>query len=303
MFMAAALLPGDAARIRAAGRPFTEAATRVHDVPQIRITGSGEKPDETLWNGMLNMPLLVLMVGDALPSSAEALAGERPAVVLSQDDAVLRAAEGLGMFPSLLAGKKDLREFYRALQSLCAVTGGATRWSAATREAIGLLGSIDLLAERSRLDFIPGMPLPPRTRGGAPRICITVCRTTKTSPVSLRRFQMAARPFFGVASGGCCGRAERLHSPKAGWSRRLALTSRRRSLPTATADSLGDSASKKFDLLVRLGRRITESRPRSHLVAVPVPRRDFVRGHVPEGAEIAPDFNRWSGVRLKASRI
>ena len=119
-FMAAALLPGDAARIRASGRPFTEAATRVHDLPQIRITGSGEKPDETLWNGMMNMPLLVLMVGDALPSWAEALAGERPAVVLSQDDAVLRAAEGLGMFPSLLAGKKDLREFYRALQSLCA---------------------------------------------------------------------------------------------------------------------------------------------------------------------------------------
>src|SRR5882672_3435730 len=81
-FMAAALLPGDAARIRAAGRPFTEAATRVHDLPQIRITGSGDRPDETLWSGMLNMPLLVLMVGDSLPTWAEALAAERPAVVL-----------------------------------------------------------------------------------------------------------------------------------------------------------------------------------------------------------------------------
>lgn len=57
---------------------------------------------------------------------------------------------------------------------------------------------------------------------------------------------------------------------------------------------------EKFDLLIRFGRRITDSRQRAHFVAVPVPRRDVVRGHVPEGAEIAPDFQRWSGVRLKA---
>ena len=74
---------------------------------------------------------------------------------------------------------------------------------------------------------------------------------------------------------------------------------------TELADSYGrlvGSAAprEKLDLLMRLGRRVTESRPRSHLVAVPVPRRDVVRGNVPEGAEIAPDFNRWSGVRLKA---
>ena len=57
-FMAAALLPGDASRIRAAGRPFTKATRRVHDLPQIRITGSRDKPDETLWNGMMNTATL-----------------------------------------------------------------------------------------------------------------------------------------------------------------------------------------------------------------------------------------------------
>ena len=198
-FMAAALLPGDAVRIRSAGRPFTEAATRIHDLPQIRITGSGDKPDETLWNGMMNMPLLVLMVGKALPAWTEALAGERPAVVLSQDEAVLRAVEGLGMFPGLLAGKKDLREFYRALQRLCAATSGGTRWNAAIRQAISPLGAIDLLRRGRGWTSSPQCLCRPRTRGGAPRICITVCRTMKTSPALLRRFQMAARPFFGVA--------------------------------------------------------------------------------------------------------
>ena len=64
---------------------------------------------------------------------------------------------------------------------------------------------------------------------------------------------------------------------------------------------IGDSApEQKRSLLLQLGRRLSDGRRATHLVAAPVPRRDVVRGHVPEGAEIAPDFNRWSGVRLKA---
>jgi hypothetical protein len=164
-FMTASQLPGDAARIRAAGRPFTEAATRIQDLPQIRITCSAGRPDDTLWNGMMNMPLVVLMVGQALPDWAETLAAERPAVVLSQDEAVLAAADRLGLFPGLLQGKKDLREFYGALQKLCAAIGGAARWNVSIRDAIGPLGGSDLLAERSRLDFIPPMPLPPTDQG------------------------------------------------------------------------------------------------------------------------------------------
>ena len=164
-FMALALLPGDAGRIRASGRPFSEAATRVHDLPQIRITGSRDRPDDVIWNGMLNMPLVVLMVRDPVPAWLEALARERPVVVLSQSERALQVAENMGMFPGLLEGKEDLRQFYGALQKLCVAVAGAPRWSASVRDAIGPLGSVDLLAERSRLDFIPSMPLPPTDQG------------------------------------------------------------------------------------------------------------------------------------------
>jgi hypothetical protein len=300
-FMTAALLPADAARIRAAGRPFTEAATRVHDLPQIRIAGSGEKPDDTLWTGMMNMPLVVLMVGGALPAWAETLGGERPAIVLSQDEAVLRAAERIGMFPSLLAGRRDLREFYLALQRLCAATGESARWNAATRDAIGPLGAVDLLAQRSRLDFIPPMPLPPTDHGRSaaylykrlsnnedePSLAPSVPDGTEAFFRSGFRWMLWACRVLALAEGGM--------EPPSG----LGVTT------TELADSYGrlvgtTAPREKFDLLIHLGRRITESRQRSHFVAVPVPRRDVVRGHVPEGAEIAPDFNRWSGVRLKA---
>jgi hypothetical protein len=152
--MTLALLPSDATRIRTAGRPFTEAAMRVHDLPRIRITGSAGTPDNTLWNGMMNLPLVVLMVGEALPNWVEALAAERSAVVLSQNVDVLRAANHLGLFPGLLQRGNDLREFYGALQRLCTAIGEGTRWSASIREAIAPFGAGDLLSERSRLDFI-----------------------------------------------------------------------------------------------------------------------------------------------------
>jgi hypothetical protein len=300
-FMAATLLPGDAARIRTAGRPFTEAAIRVHDPPQIRITGSREQPDETLWTGMMNMPMLVLMVGDALPSWAEALSSERQAVVLSPNDAVLRAAEGLGMFPGLLAGTKDLREFYRALQQLCAATGGATRWSAATREAIGPLGSIDLLAERSRLDFIPGMALPPTDQGRSAAYLYNRLSNNEDEPSLAPSVPDGSEAFFRSGFRWMLWACRALALAEGGMEPPVGLNVTATELADSYGRLVGSTPPReKFDLLIRLGRRITESRHRSHFVAVPVPRRDVVRGHVPEGAEIAPDFNRWSGVRLKA---
>ena len=69
------------------------------------------------------------------------------------------------MFPGLLEGKEDLRQFYAALRNLCAFVASATRWSTDARDAIRPLASVHLLAERSRLDFIPAMPLPPTDQG------------------------------------------------------------------------------------------------------------------------------------------
>lgn len=57
---------------------------------------------------------------------------------------------------------------------------------------------------------------------------------------------------------------------------------------------------EKFTLLLDLGRRAFDSAPVGHFVSAAVPRRDVIRGLVPESATVAPDFKRWSGVRLKA---
>jgi hypothetical protein len=300
-FMAAALLPSDAMRIRAAGRPFTEAATRVQDLPQVRITGSRERPDETLWDGITKMPLVVLMVGRALPSWAEALAREGPAVVLSQHESVLRSAEALGMYPALLRDKDDLRAFYRALGRLCGAVGTSNRWSAEIRQSLGSLGAIDLLAERSRLDFVPPMALPPTDQGRSAAYLYNRLSNNVDEPTLATAVPDGSARFFRVGFRwllwGCrlLALAEAGIEPPAG----LGITA------TELADTYGmlvggRRPQEKFDLLTRLGRKACESRPLPHLVAVPVPRRDIVRGRVPEGAEIELDFARWSGVRLKA---
>lgn len=300
-FMTAAFLPGGASRIRAGGRPFTEAAIRVQDLPQIRIAGSHNTPDETLWAGMTDMPLVVLMVGEALPVWAETLAVQRPVVVLSQDEAVLRAAEGLGMFPGLLAGKEDLREFYRALQKLCATVSEGTRWSPTVREAIAPLGTGDLFGERSRLNFVPPMALPPTDQGRSAaylynRLSISVDEPSlapSASPGSERFFRVGLRRMLWAC------RVLSLVEPSTEPPASLGIS------PTELADRyaklVGNTDPReKYELLLRLGGRINDSRPRAHLVTVPIPRRDLVRGHVPDRAEIAPEFKRWSGVRLKA---
>jgi hypothetical protein len=179
--MALALLPGDAGRIRSGGRPFSEAAIRIQDLPQIRITASRDRPDDVIWNGILSMPLVVLMVRDPLPTWLEMFARERPAVVLSQSDRALKVAESMGMFPGLLEGKEDLRQFYGALRRLCAFVASATRWSADVRDAVGSLASVDLLAERSRLDSSHRCLCRQRMKAGVPHICTTASRTTSMS--------------------------------------------------------------------------------------------------------------------------
>jgi hypothetical protein len=300
-FMALAMLPGDAGRIRSCGRPFSEAASRVHDLPQIRITGSRDRPDDVIWNGMLNMPLVVLMVRDPLPAWLEALARERPAVVLSQSERALKVAESMGMFPGLLQGKEDLRQFYGALRRLCASVASVTRWSADIRDAVRPLGSVDLLAARSRLDFIPSMPLPPTDQGRSAAYLYNRLSNNVEEPTLAPSVPDGGDRFFRFSFRWMLWACRVLSLAEGGMEPPPALGITAEELARIYGSLFADSThEQKRNALLQLGRRVSGGRRAAILVAAPVPRRDVVRGHVPEGAEIAPDFKRWSGVRLKA---
>jgi hypothetical protein len=300
-FMALALLPGDAGRIRSGGRPFSEAAVRIQDLPQIRITGSREKPDDVIWSGMMNMPLVVLMVRHPVPTWLEALARERPAVVLSQSERALKVAESMGMFPGLLEGKEDLRQFYAALRKLCAFVASATRWSADARDAIRPLASVDLLAERSRLDFIPAMPLPPTDQGRSAAYLYNRLSNNVEEPTLAPSVPEGGDRFFRFSYRWMLWACRVLSLAEGGMEPPPALGVTAGELARVYGIFVANSThEQKRDALLQLGRRVSSGRRAAILVAAPVPRRDVVRGHVPEGAEIAPDFNRWSGVRLKA---
>ena len=163
-FMTLALLPGDTARIRGSGLPFLDAVTRIAMLPQPRVVDSS-RPDSALWRAVHRLPFVVLLVADELPRWAVELAERRPIIVASQYDGVLRITERLGSFAVRLAGTGDLREFYAALQGLGGALAAARPAGSDLHNHLASVAEGDLFEERSRLQFLPGLPLPPTDAG------------------------------------------------------------------------------------------------------------------------------------------
>ena len=302
-FMALALLPGDAARIGGTGRPFLDALARIDTLPQPRVVGSTGRPDPALWGDMERLPFVVLLVADALPSWAVELADARPIIVASQYDSVLRTTESLGSFAARLAGTQYLREFYAALQRLSAALADSNWSESNPHDQLSSVASGDLFEERSRLRFLPGLPLPPTDAGRSgcylynrltnnvddPTLTPTVTEESAGFYRSVFRWTLSACRLLAVVEVG-------LQPPGD-----IGVSAAE--LGEAYGKLLGELTDReKFDLLMRLGRRVSSVRPLPHLVAVPVPRRDIVRGRVPVGVDVEPGQKRWSGVQLRALR-
>lgn len=301
-FMALTLFPSDTARIRGTGRSFLDAVTRIATLPQPRVVDSIE-PHPHLWQDMHRLPFVVLLVTDDLPRWAVKLAEKRPIVVASQHDDALRTTESLGSFPTRLAGTRDLRELYGALQKLAAATAES---GTSESDLCGHLASVaagDLFEERSRLGFLPGLPLPPTDAGRSgcylynrlcnnvdePRLAAAVPEHSATFFRNAFRWTFSACRLLALVETGA--------APPSG----VGVTAAE--LGNVYSSLMGDlAAADKFNLLIHLGQRISRARPLPSLVTVPVARRDIVRGDVPVGMHVKPDQKRWSSVLLRAFR-
>ena len=301
-FMALTLFPSDTARIRGTGFPFRDAVMRIATLPQPRVVDSIE-PDQAIWQDMHRLPFVVLLVTDALPRWAVELAERRPIVVASQYDDALRTTESLGSFPARLAGTRDLRELYGALQKLAAAMAASGTVGPDLREHLASIAAGDLFEERSRLGFLPGLPLPPTDAGRSgcylynrlcnnvdePTLAVAVPEESATFLRNAFRWTFSACRLLALVETGT--------PPPSG----VGVTAAE--LGNAYSSLVSDLAtSDKFNLLIRLGQRVYRARPLPSLVTVPVARRDIVRGNVPVGMHVKPDQKRWSGVLLRAFR-
>lgn len=301
-FMALTLFPSDTGRIRGTGRPFLDALTRTATLPQPRVVDS-TKPHPDLWQDTHRLPFVVLLVTDKLPRWAAELADKRPIVVASQYDEALRTTESLRSFPARLVGTRDLRELYGALQELAAAMAELGTSGSDLRDHLASVAEGHLFEERSRLGFLPGLPLPPTDAGRSGcylynRLCNNVDEPKLAAAVpehSATFFRHAFRWTFSAC------RLLALAETGAPPPRGVGVTAAE--LGNAYSSLMGDLATAdKFNLLVRLGQRISRARPLPSLVTVPVARRDIVRGDVPVGMHVKPDQKRWSSVLLRAFR-
>lgn len=284
-------------------RPFNEALIRLHDVPRFRKANSSVPLPELLWHHLLELPLLVLMVGNKLPIWLDDLAAARPIVLLSSNEATVETAlRSSGISAGLLRGFDDIREFYRVFRDLCRVSGQDRRLNDETRAKIMALSDLDLFEHRSRLDFFPAFPLP-QPWNGRPAVYLLNRMSNNVDDPTLQP---------GQVEGGEIGFPKLLlNSVRAvtalaffelGEKLPAAMQGIRQEIEEAHSTLLSPQAdsNKKLATMLDLGRRVALTRLERLFITVPVVRSDLMRGRVPGSVKLDPDYKRMakSGIQV-----
>jgi hypothetical protein len=119
------LLPADSSALIAEQPPFAAAAKRVHQLPVFRKAATGLEPPAALWDMMAKEPLVVLMLGHAIPRWLGSLTPMHDIGVLSPSEEVLDTLRSVaGVHVGLLKGMDDLREAYRVIAELIVTAVG-----------------------------------------------------------------------------------------------------------------------------------------------------------------------------------
>jgi hypothetical protein len=303
-FMAFLQLPADVERIISGGQPFFEAVLRYRNVPTFRKAPSSEMP-LALREDLSAIPLLCLMLGRRVPDWTKTLARDRPVIVLSQVEGTIEESRSVeGMIPGLLRGTEDLRVFYDALRRLCAERTQDERLDDDTRQRLGHFSQFDMFQLRSRLPFIPALPLPQPSRG-RPSVYLLNRLSNNVDQPTLqagdvddeewtlpRILTLAVRASVPLA---LLEIADDLPSE-------LLVTRGELERAHATLTSEADD-SAKFRTLMALGERIADKDAfASPFLVVPAARTDVLRGRVPEGIVLEPNHRMLAKSALRALR-
>ncbi|MEN8263274.1 MAG: hypothetical protein ABFR82_07410 [Nitrospirota bacterium] len=164
--MALPLLPSDTTDLDIDHPKFSSALHRI-TTPQIILRASEEKkPDANLWSHLLKTPLLVLMIIGHLPEWAKELSDLRPIGILTPHEETANEALENGKFcVGLLKGFSDYAESYRVISELIELQIVKDRIDIAEKKILEKLKLNDIFKNRSRLSFIPSIPLPSPDQG------------------------------------------------------------------------------------------------------------------------------------------
>jgi hypothetical protein len=302
-FMTLLQLPSTVGDLKPAQRPFSQAISRVLRLPSFRKVGTDKMLPSEIWDDMRSSALLIVLMGETVPVWLGSLAEQGHVGVLTPSEHVqreLRATSGL--HTGLLKGMEDLRESYRVLEELFA-SASEGHFDEAVRATCREMTGRDLFGSRPRLEFIPGLPLPPPSNGRPAAYLLNRLSNNVDAP-SL----MPDAPEGGLTV------VPSLYD----WCKRacgaLALLEMGEPLPSSvdlSRDTLRDhyafltdpgvSSKRKYDRLIVLGRRVAGEKPIEEPMCVfPVPRKDLVQGAGPSSVTLDPHSKRATRAAVRA---
>ena len=301
-FMTLLLLPADTGDMVAEQPPFLAAVMRIQRLPSFRKAESTREPPVRMLQAMASAPLLMLMVGNKIPTWLESLAAMNDVGVLSPSAKVISQLSRLPqVHPGLLQGMQDIREAYRVFRGLLAAAGANAGETSETRAICSSLAETEIFSNRPRLDFIPPFPLPAPYDGRPAAYLLNRLSNNVDEPsLSAESLQggVTIFPHFLQWVTAAC--------------RVLAFLELDLPLPISITrgeveriytrlTQPGDDSETRFELLWGLGRRLTSDEPLAHpLFAIGVPRLDLLRGRAPSRLRLDPAHKKFAKFWLRA---
>jgi hypothetical protein len=301
-FMAMLHFPASANEILPEKGLFTEAFTRLRDVPRFRKVSSSSPLPEELRHDFLEPSLLILMVGNKIPVWLDDLVAACPVALLSPNEAVVEAALQINnVSAGLLQGLEDIREFYRTFRDLCREVGQDRRLDGAARTRFTSLAELDLFSRRSRLDFFPPLPLPQPWRGRSAAYLLNRLSNNvdfpSLEPDSREGNEIALSKLLATSARAVTALALFELDEQLPASMKLS----REEVEKAHAILLSPcDPHEKLKVMLELGRHVTETRLENLLVTAPAVHLDLVRGLVPEGIKPNPNYRLMSKPGIQA---
>ncbi len=277
--MAMLYFPSGLAGLLQNKRPFFEAFTRLRDPPSFRRVSLTERPPFTLWSELLRAPFVFVM-SSSLPLWLEELASDRPLGFLTPDVNTENAAAAFRrVITGSLRGTADLVEYYRVLRQLCNYHSQDASLDEETTATLLRISDADLMLSRSRLDFVPGVPLPQPWNGRSAAYLLNRLSNNVDEPALLAESEDPPALALATMLAECVPAVSALSLLELG-----KLSSSNTPIPATeiqdTYDRIASSMSpeKKLDIVRDLGRRLKRGSPPDRLlIAVPTVRLDLMR--------------------------
>lgn len=160
------LLPSETNDLSPSKLPFTAAIERLHTPPRFRTLMHDATPPSEWFEGIKDETINLFLVAGSIPTWLRSLSEHSDIGVLTQSEEIIESAKAVPrLHTGLLKGDADLPEAYRVFRELLSAAARKVDRDPKVSERCRVLANTDIFAQRSRLDFIPPLPLPPPSEG------------------------------------------------------------------------------------------------------------------------------------------